>query len=55
MLQNDNISEGTGVNKTNVSKNVMFVNIGILKILVLSMIVMTLQWLSWFNVKSYAF
>ena len=55
MLQNDNISEGADVNKTNASKNVMFVNIGILKILVLSMIVMTLQWLSWFNAKSYAF
>ena len=39
MLEYDriDISEGIDVNKTNASKNVIFVIIGILKILVLSM------------------
>ena len=39
MLQYDrnDISEGTDVNKTNLSKNVIFATIGILKIFVLSM------------------
>ena len=34
------ISEGIDVNKTNLSKNVIFVTIGILKILVLNMSLM---------------
>ena len=39
MLEYDriDISEGTDVNKTNASKNLIFVTIGILKILVLNM------------------
>ena len=39
MLEYDriDISEGTDANKTNASKNVIFVTIGILKILVLNM------------------
>ena len=39
MLEYDtiDISEGVDVNKTNLSKNAMFVTIGILNILVLSM------------------
>ena len=39
MLEYDtiDISEGTDVNKTSASKNVIFVTIGILKILVLGM------------------
>ena len=39
MLEYDriDISKGTDVNKTNLSKNVIFVTIGILKILVLNM------------------
>ena len=39
MLEYDriDISKGTDVNKSNLSKNVIFVTIGILKILVLNM------------------
>ena len=39
MLEYDriDISEGTDVNKTSASKNAIFVTIGVLKILVLSM------------------
>ena len=39
MLEYDriDISEGTDVNKTSASKNMIFVTIGILKILILSM------------------
>ena len=54
MLEYDrvDISEGVNVNKTNALKNVIFVIIDILKILVLSMSI-SLQWLSWFNAKSF--
>ena len=47
MLEYDriDISEGVNVNKTNALKNVIFVIIDILKILVLSMSI-SLQWLS---------
>ena len=48
-IWSDGFSEVIDVNNKNTSKNVIFVIIGIFRQTI------PLQWLSWFNVKSYEF
>ena len=48
-IWSDRFSEVIDVNNKNTSKNVIFVIIGIFRQTI------PLQWLSWFNVKSYEF